>query len=1714
VGSVKTNIGHAEAAAGIAGLIKAVLMLRHQAIPASLHFRRLNPHIELGGVPITVPVELTPRALRYAGVSSFGFSGTNAHVVLERADGGVLERADGGVPERADGGVLERADGGVLEHADGGVLEHADAGVLEHADGGVLERADAVVPEHANVDAEDPAADRRPARVLPLSARDPAALDALAAAWSARLAEPGADFAALCHTAGAGRARFAHRLAVVAADAAAARAALETVPRGIAGKPRVGFLCTGQGSAYAGMAAGLAETAPVFAAVLARCDAVMGLDRRLADVFTDAAALARTDHAQPALYALSAGLGALWRSWGIEPVAVLGHSVGEYAAAHLAGVLTLEDGARLIAGRGRLMQALPAGGGMAVLLGAEAAARAVLARHGELEIAGFNAAAALTVAGPEAAIDRLLADAALAGGELTGQKLELRHAFHSRLLEPMLAELEAAAATVPHHAPLLPVVGNLDGGVVARHDAAYWRAHARAPVRFAAGLATLAGLGCTHLVELGAQPTLLGLARGCGLTGLPSLVRPRAGQAAEALGWTTLLEALARLWRDGAAVDWVGHDAPYRPKVADAPGYAFQRQRYWFQSQAKAVPALLAGERIELATGGTVFRGRLDSRDLPFLADHVVLGETIVPGASHIVTLLSASGAALSDIVFAAPLNLPDGGCATQVYVRDNRIELHADAAGAWTLHTSATVAPVPPVPPPVDHAAIMARCVADPDGPAALHAMLETRGITLGPSFRGITRLFRGENEALVEVALPADVPAVPPLHPAQLDACFQALGATFQGSGAGGAFLPLAVDRVVLHRNFSGPLWAHVQAQGSGGASTEIATGDVTLFDADGELIASITGLTIKRVGTAAADMSQRWTYEVAWTAREEHSTTLPPPEALAALVEAARDATAPQEPPSLAEGLERLAAAYAAQALAAVAPASVAPGQQRLFAHLPTMAAGAGGQPESLAAALTAQHGERMEIALCRRSGRALAAVLRGEADPLAVLFGDGDGASVYAEPPFARMLNAMIVAALRGMIDALPPGRRLRILEIGAGTGAVFAALQATVPQDRVAYTFTDVSPVFLDTASSGFGAALECCAPLDIERPPEAQGFTSGSYDVVLAANVLHATRELGDSLRHAARLLAPHGVLLLLEAVGRSNWADLVFGLTPGWWRFADTARRPSHPLLAQPAWQALLAEHFAEVTAVASPGDGQQMLAIAHRPRPERPVLVWEAPAGLAPLDLADSALQVVQRALAETRPPALRLITRGAQPVAECAIDVDQSVLLGLGRVIAIEHPELDLRLLDLPPGIPATVADSVPADLKEAAWRNGVWHSPNLIRVSLPREPVFTTGGTHLITGGLGGLGALLVAWLLERGAARVVLMARNARSGMALPANVTLVIGDAARPEEVRRVVHDIGEELRGVFHLAGTLSDAAILRLSRDDLARVFAGKVEGARNLDVAVGTRALDAFVLFGSSTGLIGNPGQGAHAAANAYLAAVAQHRQQRGLTGLCVDWGAWGEAGTLTRSSVGDRLVAAGAALMPPAGALSGLSSAIVAGKARVLVAAIEWPRFLAGYGDAIPAFYAAVAPPRRAVAAAGQAAADPRASRAALAAFVANAAGRVLGAAAGEAPAPDAPLNEAGLDSLMALELRKALSVGLDLTLPATLLFNFPTIDALIEHLAPQVGLAEVQAAPAPLPSPPPPDMAPDTILESVMRMSEAEMAEVIAREFAFTVAARG
>ena len=269
-------------------------------------------------------------------------------------------------------------------------------------------------------------------------------------------------------------------------------------------------------------------------------------------------------------------------------------------------------------------------------------------------------------------------------------------------------------------------------------------------MRFAEGLASLAALGCTHLLELGPQPVLCGFARVelPQLPALPSLVRPRAGEPAERQNWANLLGSLAQLWRDGARVDWAGYGRPYHLPVADAPTYPFQRQRYWFSAATPARETLRDDERIELASGAILVRGRLDPEPQPFLLEHVVLGETIVPGASHLVALLAASGMALRDIVFAAPLRLPPEGCGTQILQTEDRIELFADVGGSWRLHASATIEQVPPLPPPLDIAAITARLVEDPNGPAALYKTLADRDIVLGPAFRNLRRLFRGDGE------------------------------------------------------------------------------------------------------------------------------------------------------------------------------------------------------------------------------------------------------------------------------------------------------------------------------------------------------------------------------------------------------------------------------------------------------------------------------------------------------------------------------------------------------------------------------------------------------------------------------------------------------------------------------------------------------------------------------------------------------------------------------------------------------------------------------------------------------------------------------------------------------------------------------------------------------------------------------------------------------
>jgi acyl transferase domain-containing protein len=547
IGSIKTNLGHTESVSGLAGLLKVVAALQHEAIPPHLHFSTPNPGIPWSELPITVPTTLTawPRGAvpRRSGVSSFGFSGTNAHVIVEEA------------PPRA--AAAQSATGPYL---------------------------------------------------VPLSARDDGALRAMGQRLADFLASDAApalpDVAATLAT---GRAHFQRRVAFIAdssTDLARDLSAIEAEPTSAmaevgvrAGQqPKIAFLFTGQGAQYAGMGRRLYETEPVFRAVLGQAAAVLApvLARPLLEVLfqTDEfdATLSQTAYTQPALFTIEYALAQLWRSWGIIPSVVAGHSVGEYVAACVAGVFSFEDGLRLIAERARLMQALPAGGGMAAIFADEArVAPSVAALGDRLSIAALNGPEEIVVAGDNAALAKLVDEFALLG--VNSKLLDVSHAFHSHRLDSMLDALERRAAAVPHAAPRISLISNLTGTLFAPGtgpDARYWRRHAREPVRFSAGIAALRDTGVTALVEVGPHPALLALlARAvpdAPWSATPSLRRGRDDRR-------EMLTGVASLYVRGAPVRWDALIGAQGGRRISLPTYPFQRERYWVTAARPSAPA-------------------------------------------------------------------------------------------------------------------------------------------------------------------------------------------------------------------------------------------------------------------------------------------------------------------------------------------------------------------------------------------------------------------------------------------------------------------------------------------------------------------------------------------------------------------------------------------------------------------------------------------------------------------------------------------------------------------------------------------------------------------------------------------------------------------------------------------------------------------------------------------------------------------------------------------------------------------------------------------------------------------------------------------------------------------------------------------------------------------------------------------------------------------
>jgi acyl transferase domain-containing protein/SAM-dependent methyltransferase len=550
IGSVKTNLGHLEAAAGVVGLIKAALMLQHRQIVPHLHLQTPNPHIAWQQLAIQVPTQLQLWAAsdrRVAGVSSFGFSGTNAHIMLQEA------------PLVDDSGQ-----------------ETGDRG-----------------PEAIGCSGD------RPLHLVCLSARSEGALRALAERYAAHLeANREQALADVAFSANSGRSHFEHRLAAVVPDHTSLRRQLAAFVAGqntdlLLGRtnagavPEVVFLFTGHGAHYAGMGRALYETQPVFRAAIERCDALLRaeVDCTLSTIlFGDDDRLSQLVYVQPALFALQYALAELWQSWGLRPAAVAGHSAGEYVAAVVAGVLSLEDGLRLIAARGRLLQSLPADGAMIAIFADEGTVAAAIEPYAAyVGIAAINGPATTVISGRQDAVQAVVDALALEADDY--RRLAVGVAAHSPLVEPILTPFAQIVATVPLRAPQIGLLSSLTGTFVTQEitTATYWRQHVREPVRFAAVFDTLRAAGYDTFVEIGPHPTLVKLGQRCwpdaSASWLPSLHRDRDA-------WAQLLESLATLYTRGIAVDWHGFDTPYRRRRVRLPAYPWENARYWSASAA------------------------------------------------------------------------------------------------------------------------------------------------------------------------------------------------------------------------------------------------------------------------------------------------------------------------------------------------------------------------------------------------------------------------------------------------------------------------------------------------------------------------------------------------------------------------------------------------------------------------------------------------------------------------------------------------------------------------------------------------------------------------------------------------------------------------------------------------------------------------------------------------------------------------------------------------------------------------------------------------------------------------------------------------------------------------------------------------------------------------------------------------------------------------
>ncbi len=1226
IGSLKTNFGHMEAAAGVGGLIKLVLSLQHGQIPPHLQFRTPTRHVRWDRLNLEVPTSLlnwpassttlSNNATRVGAVSSFGFSGTNAHLIVEQAPAGApIDSAE------TDGNV--------------------------------------------NV------GEARRVAFLPLSASSDEALQALVTSYGAWLesdrsaAYSWQDIAA---TASRSRDHLRYRLAIHAASKQEAARMLRLVrpsKRSLTPSRSICFLCTGQGSEYQGMGLHLLETSPVFRKAVERLETASEgvLGTSIPAIWASSHdELSRASLTQPALFAYGWALSELWQSWGVRPDVVFGHSLGEYIAATIAGALTPEDAIRLVAARGRFTEELAVAGGMTVLPSAPEEVEELLARMPadmRLDIAAVNGPTSTVVSGPIKAIELL--ESVLAARGQGYKRLRTTHGFHSSAIEAMLDPFSAMTERFTYQRPLVPWISNVTGEVMDPQQplsARYWSRHLRETVQFARGLRTAQAMGSHLYIEIGAQPQLLALADCNGTPAGACIASERPGRKLNES--TSIFHAAERLYMAGVDLDWKAMTEAWPFRRVPLPTYPFQRKRFWFtdkqtnahtrsqplpsQTAAASVHPLL-GARLRTRSVAATFQCELDIRSHTSLADHVVMGERILPGAAYLemaaaaVNLMEPDGAFRianaefrASCIFDQPRLVETTLSSVDAATGSRTFEIASTSLGRpseaipcsaeWVLHAVGTVdkrSPEDLNANSVNLAGVKSRAETcwDKD---AFYGRFEQSGLKFGPMFRTVQQAWGTPDEGLVELLLqPAVVAefALYSVHPILLDACIQA-AAAISGGISQRPYLPAALRRFELAGDPASLCYAHAEVVTR---STTSHTVNIVGLDREGKILLTAEGLTLIQPAEKAY---QGWLHTVLW--KEVAFDRAISPEVRKS-AQSAIGVDRPSQQDVSTEGedmqwkaLERfdswmiefdeLCAAWLAKVVTQagmnletgggftrpefLSVLRVIPVQERLaFRFLETLCtfnylrALPGQRYEVLGKVLPdleqrstqLRLGNHPEMQWAEHCLPSLLSMLRGETHPVEALFDEG-GRSIakrlYRESVSARYFNAEV--ARLAASAALQHNGRSRVLEVGGGTAATTSYLVPALKGSIAEYVFTDVGAGFVKEAKYEFRDVPNMrFETLDLEKSPQTQGFSDRSFDIIVASNVLHATSNLSATLSRLSSLLSEEGVLLIAETLDGQPWIDMTVGFTPGWWSFSDADLRSSYPLIGKQAWLDLL---------------------------------------------------------------------------------------------------------------------------------------------------------------------------------------------------------------------------------------------------------------------------------------------------------------------------------------------------------------------------------------------------------------------------------------------------------------------------------------------------------------------------------------------------------